>query len=425
MKPSITGLGGCREVGRSCFLLDAGEKYMFDCGIKLSPEGVEYPLPLKTHIDAAIISHAHLDHSGNLPHLFLQGTPLCHMTPPTLEIAEILWHDTLKIAGYEGTVPKFSKTEIAKAKRYSFPISYNRKVDISPQTTLEFFNAGHILGSAIAKVDFGSFSFAYTGDFKVDETRLMNKADLDMGPVDYVMMESTYGDADHPDRFEVEKAFVEKVNETIDRGGVALIPSFAVGRSQEIIDILHEFKVKCPIYLDGMGQKAALVSMKYPEYLRDAKHLKAAHKKVGWIRNNGQRMRALDQPCAIVTTAGMLEGGPILSYLKQVYNDANSSVLMTGYQVETTQGRRLLNTGEIGIDGADYRVKCEIQKFDFSAHVSQSNLLNAVKKWSPKEVFLIHGELAKAEILKGLIEEQTGITVTIPERGVAYSLDLK
>lgn len=425
MNASITGLGGCREVGRSSFLLDAGEKFLFECGIKLNPAGTEYPLPVHTNLNAAIISHAHLDHSGNLPHLFLKSNPLCYMTPPTLELAEILWHDTLKIAGIEGTVENFSKEEIRRTKRYSFPLSFKRKVDISSKTSLEFFNAGHILGSAMAKIDFGKHSLLYTGDFKVEETRLLEKADLNTGKIDFVLMESTYGDRDHPNRKGVEREFVEKVKETVENGGHALIPAFAVGRSQEIVDVLHEYKVKFPIFLDGMSQKVALVSMKYPEYLKDAKFLKSAHKKVEWVRNKRQRLRILDEPCAVVTTAGMLEGGPILAYIKELYDDENSSILLTGYQVDGTQGRRLLEKGIIFIDGRDYKVACRVQKFDFSAHASQSNMVKAVKKWSPREVMLVHGEYDKARALKKRIKEELGINTVILERGKTHKLDLK
>jgi len=425
MNASITGLGACREVGRSCFLLDVGEKFLLDCGVKLSPKGTLYPLPIKTNINSVIISHAHLDHSGNLPHLFLKSNPLCYMTPPTLELAEILWHDTLKIAGFEGTVPQFSKEEIKRTKQYSFPMGYNRKLDITNNTSLEFFNAGHILGSAISKLDFGSFSFLYTGDIKIEDTRLFKKADLNTGGADFVLMESTYGNSDHPPRKEIEKKFVDRVKETVENGGYALIPAFAIGRSQEILDVLFENKVDFPVFLDGMGQKASLVSMKYPEYLKNPKELKRAHKKTVWVKNRRQRQKVLEEPCAVVTTAGMLEGGPILSYLKQVSNDPKSGVFMTGYQVEETQGRRLLNEGVIHIDGQDYKVDCEIEKFDFSAHASQSNLVKAVKKWSPRELMLVHGEYEKARELKKRVEEELGINTTILEAGKSNSLDLK
>lgn len=425
MNASITGLGGCREVGRSSFLLDVGEKFLLECGIKLSPNGTEYPLPLQTNVNSVIISHAHLDHSGNLPHLFLKSNPLCYMTPPTLELAEILWHDTLKIAGIEGTAEKFSKEEIRRTKEYSFPLSYDRNIEVAANTSLSFFNAGHILGSAMTKLEFGSFSLLYTGDFKVEETGLLNKADLNVGATDFVLMESTYGDRDHPPRKKVEAEFVERVKETVDNGGYAIIPAFAVGRSQEILEVLHKNKVRFPVFLDGMSQRVALASMKYPDYVKDAKALKSAHKKTQWVKNRRQRQRVLDEPCAIVTTAGMLEGGPVLSYLKQVYNDPKSSVLLTGYQVEGTQGRRLLENGVIFIDGQDYRVECQVEKFDFSAHASQSNMVKAVKKWSPREVMLVHGDYEKARVLKKRITEELGIDTVILERNKKHNLDLK
>ncbi|MEM0360589.1 MAG: MBL fold metallo-hydrolase [Candidatus Diapherotrites archaeon] len=424
MNALLVGLGGCREVGRSAFLLDAGEKFLLDCGIKLTPEGTEYPSHVDTNIAAAIISHAHLDHSGNLPHLFLKSNPLCYMTPPTLELAEILWHDTLKIAGIEGTVEKFSKEEIRRTKRYSFPLGYKRKIEISPNVSLEFFNAGHILGAAMTRLEFKSFSFLYTGDFKAEETRLHEKADLKTGKNDFVLMESTYGDRDHPDRLKEEKAFVERVKETVEGGGHALIPAFAVGRSQEIVDVLFEHKVKFPVFLDGMSQKAALVSLKYPEYLKAAKQLRNSHKKVEWVRTKKDRLRALDEPSAIVTTAGMLEGGPILSYIKQLWNDPSSSILITGYQVDGTQGKRLLEEGVIHIDGRDYKVECLVEKFDFSAHASQTEMVESVKKWSPRQVLLVHGEFEKAMALKKRIKEESGIDTVILERDKPHKLDL-
>ncbi len=345
------------------------------------------------------------------------------MTPPTLEIAEILWHDTLKIAGIEGTVEQFSKEEIRRTKQYSFPLSYNRSIEIAPNAHLEFFDAGHILGSSMPRLDFGSFSVLYTGDFKVEDTRLFNKADLD-GKSDFVVMESTYGDRDHPPREKVEKLFVEKVKETVENGGFALIPAFAVGRSQEIVDVLHEHKVKFPVFLDGMGQKVSLVSMKHPDYLKDPKALKKAHKKTQWVKNRNQRKRVLDEPCAVVTTAGMLEGGPILSYVKEVFGDKKSGIFPTGYQVKETQGRRLLDEGKMFIDGRDYKIECRVEKFDFSAHASQSNMVKAVKKWSPREVMLVHGEFEKARALKKRIKEELGIETIILERGKKHSLDL-
>jgi len=420
---SILGLGGCEEVGRSSFLLDIGDKILLECGIKLTPKETEYPLQVKTNLDVVIISHAHLDHSGNLPHLFLESNPLCYMTQPTLDLADLLWHDSLKIAGIEGTEEKFSVKEIKRTRKYSFAIGYNRKMPITKKCTLEFFNAGHILGSAMTKLSFENRTMLYTGDFKVEETRLLTKADLNVGNVDFVVIESTYGDREHPDRKKTERDFVEAVQDTVDNGGIALVPAFAVGRSHEIIDVLHEYKLNASIYLDGMAKKAAQITMNYPKFLKDPKFLGKALNATKWVKNERQRNKIVEEPCVIVTTAGMLEGGPALSYIKRIHADENSSILLTGFQVSETKGNRLLKTGKIEIDGIEFKPKCRVQKFDFSAHAGQSELLYALNKWSPEKVFIVHGEKEVAHTFSKKIKEDLGINAVVLKQGKIQKLD--
>ena len=226
----LTGLGGCQEVGRSSFLLDFGEKILFDSGVKLTSNDPEYPDSVKTNLDAVVISHAHLDHSGHLPHLFVESNALSYMTPPTLDIAKILWFDSLKIAGLEGLELEWSEEEIKKAEKFTFPTPYNRKLNITKNSSLEFFDAGHIIGSALSKISFDDKTFLYTGDFKKDETRLFKGADLKTGNIDYLLIESTYGDRNHPPRKELEKLFVEEVQNTLDKGGWALVPAVVILR---------------------------------------------------------------------------------------------------------------------------------------------------------------------------------------------------
>lgn len=413
----LTGLGGCQEVGRSSFLLDFGEKILLDNGVKLTPDKPEHPDAIKTNLDAVVISHAHLDHSGNLPHLFLDSNFLCYMTPPTLEIAKILWFDSLKVAGMEAMQPEWSEQEIKKTEHYTFPTIYNRRLDITKNSSLEFFDAGHIIGSAMAKVTFNGKSILYTGDFKKEETRLFKGADMKVGQLDYLIIESTYGDRNHPPRKEVEKLFVEEVQNTVDKGGWVLVPAFAVGRSQEIIDILKEYKVNAPIYFDGMGQRAARVTLAFPQYLKNHRFLKKALDSVNWVKRESFRKKALKQPSIIVTTAGMLQGGPAMNYLKTIYKDENSAVLLTGFQVEGTPGRKLMETKKIAIDSVQYEVKGRVEKFDFSAHASQQEMLESIKKWSPQKVFLVHGDKDVMQVFKDKIEGELGVNTVILEKG--------
>lgn len=413
----FTALGGAQEVGRSSFLVDSGEKIVLDRGVKLLPARMEYPLPVKSHLDAVVISHAHLDHTGHLPHLFLQTNTPTFLTPPTLDISKILWFDTLKIAGLEAMQPEFTEEEIGKTEQFSFPVDYKRKIDITRNVSLEFFDAGHISGSAMTKLFFPEKVVLYTGDYKLEETRLHAGADLHVGRVDTAIIESTYGDREQVLRKETEKIFVEKVLEVIANGGHCIVPAFAVGRSQEIISVLFEHKVHAPIYLDGMGQKASRVMLSYPKYVKNPRLLSKALGQSKWVKNKGIRKKALKEPSIVVATAGMMQGGPVLNYISNLYRDSKSAVLLTGFQVENSPGRILLETGKIQLDGKTVDVKMQVQKFDFSGHASQSELLKSLKKWSPEKVLLVHGDRQVLPVLKGEIESGLGIEAVIPSIG--------
>ena len=419
---SFTALGGCKEVGRSSFLLDFGEKIVLDRGVKLGPDGTDYPLPVETNLDAVVISHAHLDHSGALPDLFVNSHILSYMTAPTLETSKILWFDTLKIAGLESQDISFSKEEIEDASKYTFPVEYKRLLHITKNCSMQFLDAGHILGSAMPLLSIEDKSFLYTGDFKVEETRLFKGADLNAGKVDYLAIESTYGDRNHPPRKECEKLFVEEVQDTLDKGGTALVPAFAVGRSQEIVDVLHEYNINAPIYLDGMGQKVARLMLKFPKFLKNPRFLKKALDRTNWVRNNGDRKKALRGPSVIVTTAGMLQGGPALNYLKAMSKDEKSNVFLTGFQVEGTPGKMLIETNKIEIDGKLYEVKGKVEKFDFSAHASQREMMKAISKWQPEKILLVHGDIEVIQSFKQVIKQETGIEAIIPSAGEKISL---
>lgn len=422
MTVKISFLGAAQEVGRSAFLVDCGDKILLDYGVKLTPKGIEYPLPFKEKLDAAIISHAHLDHSGNLPHLFTTGKFLSYMTNPTLELAKILWHDTLNIAGMEGTDAKFSRQEIVRTERFTFAVNYNRPITISDSVSLEFFDAGHILGSAITKLDIGGKTVVYSGDFKDEETRLHSGAAISkIKKCDCLIMESTYGDRDHPPRKELEKKFVDDVQDVLDRGGHALVTAFAVGRSQEIIDVLHEYGIEADVYIDGMSQKAAKVYLNNPNFLKKPKFLKKALDNAKWIKNVRMRKQALSKPSVIVTTSGMLQGGPVYFYLPELCNDKNSKLFLTGYQVEDTPGRILMETGKINLNGIVTDLKMEYEKYDFSAHAGRRELLSLARKLGPEKIVLVHGDEKVAKKLKGDLREE-GFDVRTPALGEEMSL---
>ena len=422
-KLKFTGLGACQEVGRSSFLIDFGPKIILDRGLKITSDGAEAPLPVKTNIDAAIISHAHLDHSGDLPSLFNEGAPITFLTSETLEIAELLWHDTLKIAKFEGKPANYTKQEIEKAKKFAFPIEYKKRLRASKDFDIEFLQAGHILGSALTKLYFKNKTLLYTGDFKVKDSKLLPDADLGKETVDYVIIESTYGDREHAPRKEEEKKFIKSVKRTIESNGIALLPSFAVGRSEELAELLYENNLDFPIYFDGMGQKAAKISLNHPDKLRDPKKHKMSLKRVKWIKSQKDRINALKKPCAIITTAGMLAGGPAMFYLERIAKDSNSSILFTGYQVEGTPGRHLIEHGTIQLPEKEIPSSLTVEKFDFSGHASQDEMLYALKKWSPEKIVLVHGDEEVIPVFKEKIESVLGIDTIVPVAGKTIEID--
>ena len=417
----LKALGGAREVGRSSFLLDVGEKIVLDRGIKLGHNETEYPLPIKTNLDAVVISHAHLDHSGNLPELFTKSNSFVYMTQPTLDLSRILWFDSLKIAKFEGTIPEFSPAEIKKAEKYTFTLPYRKKVFLNESTSIELFDAGHVLGSSMVKIQSDQKNVIYSGDFKIQETRLFKGADKKIGKTDVLITESTYGDRNHSDRKELENEFVEEVQETINRGGHAMVPAFAVGRSQELIDILFEHKVNAEIFFDGMGQKVARTTLEYPELLKNPKSLGKALHSVNWV-SKGKRKPALDKPSIIVTSAGMLEGGPIMWYLKKLYKDKNSKVFLTGYQVEGTNGRKLMEQGVVDIDGERFKVQNEVKQFDFSAHSSQDELIDLAKLTNPELVVCVHGDEKVINVFQKRLKNE-GFNSVAPKLGEEIKLD--
>lgn len=413
----IEFLGAASEVGRSGFVVDVGDKILLDYGVKLTPKGTEYPLPVKSNLIATVISHAHLDHTGHLPFLFTQAHNQCYMTQPTLDLAKMLWFDTLKIAGLEAMDAGFSKEEIHSVEKFTFAVPYNRKIKLSESTTLEFSDAGHIAGSAISKITSKrDETIVYTGDIRLDDTRLQTGAVLPKGNCDVLITESTYGDREHPKRAETEKKFVESVQDTIDAGGTALVTSFAVGRSAEMIDILNEYNINADIYLDGMCQKAARIYLNYPKYIRNPVFLKKSLDRAHWVKNMSMRKAALKKPSVIVTTSGMLQGGPVYAYLPEIYKDENSKVFLTGYQVEETPGRILLETGKINLNGIVVKPRLKVEKYDFSSHAGKTELYEIIRKMNPQKVVCVHGDAeVTKKFAKGIKAE--GFDAVVPHLG--------
>lgn len=404
----IQFLGGATEVGRLGMLLRTGpDMALFDYGM-LPHDPPAYPMKAPP-VDRLFVSHAHLDHSGMVPWICGRSETEVILTPPTADVADLLQEDSLKIADLEGFESPYDASDIQATRRSSRVLDFGDIVEMdSMEVTLH--PAGHIPGATMFEIN-GSQTMLFTGDLHTLTTDLVFGA----RPVscDTLIIEATYAGRNHPDRLKSETEFLEKIREVNSRGGIAIVPSFAVGRTQDVLLTLARGKFE--VWLDGMGKTVNRIYLDYPEYLRSAKKLRHAMDKVRIRTERGGR-EAL-QGDVIVTTSGMLDGGPVLRYIEAIRNDPRSAILLTGFQVEGTNGRRLVDEGAIEIKGATVRPKCEWQKFDFSAHAGHDDLVRFIEACDPQRVVLMHGD--NRELLAEALE---GREVLLPVEGQWYTL---
>ncbi|TLZ57940.1 MAG: MBL fold metallo-hydrolase [Methanobacteriota archaeon] len=405
----IQFLGGATEVGRLGMLLRQGpETLLFDYGM-LPRDPPQYPMKAPP-VERVFVSHAHLDHSGMVPWLCGRHDTSVILTPPTANVADLLLEDSLKVADAEGYEAPFDESDIDATRRNIRTMDFGDNLDVgSMEVTLH--SAGHIPGAAMFEVN-GNQTTVFTGDLHTLTTDLVKGARP--VPCDTLVIESTYAGRNHPDRLETQHEFLEKIRAVNNRGGIALIPAFAVGRTQDMLLTLAAGKFD--VWLDGMGKKVNNIYMDHPEYLRSAKKLREAMNRVRVVRSQRGGLQALEAD-AIVTTSGMLDGGPIIRYLQAVRDDPRSAILLTGYQVEGSNGRRLMDEGVVELDGNDVKVRCEWQKFDFSAHAGHDDLVRFIEGCDPTRVVLMHGDHREA-----LAEVLDGREVVLPVEGQWYPL---
>jgi hypothetical protein len=422
----FTTLGGSREVGRSSFLLQTPEsRVMIDCGINVASEDrafphLEVPEIRLPELDAVILTHAHLDHCGFIPYLFkygFEGPVYC--TPATRDLAVLLQLDYVDIAEREDRPLPYNKRDINTFIRHCIPLDYGDVTDIAPDIRITFHNAGHILGSAImhAHIGEGLYNLVYTGDLKFDRTRLFSPAIYTFPRLETLIMDSTYGGAEdiQPFRADAEKEFIRIVTETTKRGGKIIVPAFAVGRAQEIMVLLEDCKRKgmlnkIPVYLDGMIWEATAIHTAYPEYLSQELRERIFRSDENpflselfeRVTGPDQRAQVIDgDPAVIVSTAGMMAGGPVLEYFKALAPDPRNTLVFVGYQCEGSLGRRIQKGWrEVPLRGekgrvVEVKVNMEVRTVEgFSGHSDRAQLLNYVRRASPKpqRIICVHGD---------------------------------
>ena len=390
----IKVLGAAGEVGRSAFQVNCdGTNFLLDYGVMFGkPRGAPptYPLHVKPRdIDSVIITHAHLDHSGCVPSLFVSGNCNVYGTAPTFDLSKLLIQDMIKI---EKNSHSFGVPEIDNMMAKSKIIGFQEKITRG-NASFELRSSGHVIGGSTVLVESKDKKLFYTGDINLRGSRLLPPADLDIGEMDMVITESTYSQENQMPRKESEKGLIDFANEVIDRKGTLFIPSFSVERSQEVASVLINSGFNHKIIMDGMALKVNEVLLKYPEYLRNPEIFKDVIEKVVSVRDHNERKRALSEPCVVISPAGMLVGGNAVYYLQELsFNDKNGIALVS-YQGEGTPGKKLLDTGKVQTRGKDLNVKAEVKQFQFSGHADRDSLFEMIKnlKGNPK-IMTVHGD---------------------------------
>ena len=408
-------LGAANEVGRSGFLVNCnGTKLLLDYGVMFgrrgSPPG--YPIHVKPKdLDAVIITHAHLDHSGNVPSLFVSGNTDVYATPPTLDLSKMLIEDMLKI---EKNAHPFGLPEVNNMMKNAKEIGFKQKVT-KGNATFEFRESGHVIGGSTVLVESEKKRLFYTGDIKTNGSRMLREMDLDIGEIDLLITESTYAKTQQTPRKESEAQLIEFANEVMDRKGILFIPSFSVERSQEMACILRSANFKHKIIMDGMALKVNEIMFRHPEYLRDPKIFSEAIKSSTAIREHAERKRAMGEPCVVISPAGMLVGGNAVYYLQQLAFNSKNGIALVSYQGEGTPGKKLLDTGKVSTRGKDLNVTAEIKQFQFSGHADRKELFDMIKKikGNPK-VLAVHGDSESCEMFAQEIHEKFGFETYAP-----------
>lgn len=383
-------LGAAREVGRSAFLVEAdGRRILLDYGVLLKQEPM-FPMHVKPkEIDAVVVTHAHLDHSGLVPSLFLSKGVSAYATEPTLELSRLLIEDMIKISGFY--LP-FEYIDLLAMMKGSKHVSYREKFNVG-NTSITLHESGHIVGGATVVVEHNGKRIFYTGDINSKGSRMLREADLDIGDIDLVITESTYSMQEHQPRKEAESELVDFANKVIKRGGVLFVPAFSVERSQEIACVLRAANFEHDIVMDGMALKVNSIISKYPAYLKDPELFSNAITGAHWVSGWSDRKKAAKKPCVVISPAGMLVGGAGIFYLQQLAQGEKNGLAMVSYQGEGTPGRALLDKRVAFIQGKARKVKAEIQKFEFSGHSGRSDLFDMLSriKGNPR-VLTVHGD---------------------------------
>lgn len=413
--------GAAGEVGKSCIEIQTGSKrYIMDAGIKFTKYGNEYPKMLdKIHtLDGIFLSHAHLDHSGALPMLEHKNLncPI-YTTKLTWKTTNLLLQDSYHLEKLKHTHPAYVQRDIKKVEEDLRFITYDKKYETHDgKIKFQYLNSGHIPGGASILMKIEGKTLLYTADVNTEETNLMVQSNIDqLQDIDILITENTYGDRPHPPREDCQSGLIDAVNKCIKGGGSALIPVFSVGRSQEILLLLDKLQNDIEIYLDGMARKLTDIYVKSDDpYIQNKELLDKMYKRAKLITHPRQREEiAKKKGIVILSTSGMVQGGPVITYTEHMIHDPNNYIILTGFQAKGTNGRHIFEDKMFYHNHQTYKVKAHVEKFDFSAHYGQDSIREMQRKINPKILILQHGDLGALCESKEYAKENLKDTITI------------
>lgn len=472
----ITFLGATRTVTGSNYLVEAvGKKFLVDCGMwqgkaELEEENFQEFEFNVADIDFVLLTHAHIDHSGRIPKLYKEGyrgkvyahkatCDLCALMLPDsghIQEQESQWKNKKRIRrGEEPREPLYTAEEAARCLEVFEPVAYDQIIEITPVIHVRYNDAGHMLGSSIielwVKEEGKEVKTVFTGDLGNNDIPLLNPITM-IEDTDYLVMESTYGSRLHVKNEEKAELFLDIVSETLDQGGTVVIPSFAVGRTQEILyEINHlkeekkdeEFKrkyqtlMKAPVYVDSPLAISATEVFREntdlfddeikEEIMRGDNPLEFPGLKFTRTADESKALNEDPTPAIIISASGMCEVGRIKHHLKHNIWNPKNTILFVGYQAPGTLGYQIVNGAKtVKIFGEEMAVNARIEYIEgYSGHADQEGLMNFIYSFreKPKQIFLIHGEEESQDVLQKKIETDTNLSVTVPNFGETYDLN--
>jgi len=467
----VTFWGAAGAVTGSMHLVESdGKRYLLDCGLNqgrrqdADRKNRNLPFP-GSSIDTVVLSHAHIDHCGNLPTLVKNGfSGPIYTTPATIDLCKWLLQDTAHIQEKDAeflnrrrehrksmglhngcVVPLYTMEDAERALPLFRPVEYHQPQNLGARLTYVPYDAGHILGSSSIVLhetsDAGATRLAFTGDLGRPNLPIIRDPET-LPPVDYLIMESTYGGRLHKNVSHVENKLADVVIRTARRGGRIIVPAFAVGRTQQLVLLLHDLVnhkriPNIPIFVDSpLALNVTAVHRDHPECFDDETRDYLSHsedpfgfQRLQYIRDasESKKLNDLHGPFIVISASGMCEQGRILHHLRNNIEDPRNTILITGFMAQDTLGRKLVEKWtEVQIFGEPMRVRAEISSLDeLSAHADQAELLDWIKPLAPnlRKVFLVHGESQQSATLAKLLGSQYGLDVAVPKPGDSFELN--